>query len=125
MTEFILQIDDALMARLRKQAEAQQRELQDVVIDAILTSDAMSTSELLADDTSRGSVIAEVDTILINRDFAAHMTDADPNNVFLRILEGAYEIGESSSESNIAERSREILHTEFPEYLMRRMRGQL
>jgi vacuolar-type H+-ATPase subunit H len=36
----------------------------------------------------------------------------------------AQELGLSSGQSNISERSREILNTEYPEYLMRRRRGQ-
>jgi len=37
----------------------------------------------------------------------------DPDDVLLRILEGADELGERSSEGNISERSREILSTDF------------
>ena len=42
---------------------------------------------------------------------------------FLVIARAADELGENSKEGNISERMREILATEFPEYLMRRMRG--
>lgn len=42
---------------------------------------------------------------------------------FLIIARAADELGESSKEGNISERSRELLATEIPEYLMRRMRG--
>ncbi|MCC6615803.1 MAG: hypothetical protein IT320_20195 [Anaerolineae bacterium] len=49
----------------------------------------------------------------------------DPDDVLLHILAGADELGERSTESNISERSREILSTDFAEYLMRKTRGQL
>ncbi len=49
----------------------------------------------------------------------------DPDDVLLRILEGADELSYSSQEGNISERSREILATDFADYLLRRARGQL
>ncbi|MFN8450284.1 MAG: hypothetical protein U0521_17280 [Anaerolineae bacterium] len=42
---------------------------------------------------------------------------------FLLIAQAADELGEGSKEGDIAERSREILNNDIPEYLMRRMRG--
>jgi len=44
-------------------------------------------------------------------------------NLLLLIAQAADELGEGSKEGDIAERSREILNNEIPEYLMRRMRG--
>src|SRR5579871_753225 len=48
---------------------------------------------------------------------------SEKDDLFLLIAQAADELGEGSKEGDIAERSREILDTEFPEYLMRRMRG--
>jgi predicted transcriptional regulator len=42
----------------------------------------------------------------------------------LMIARAAEEAGLSSGQDDIAERSREILNTEFPDYLMRRLREQ-
>ena|SRR4051794_2113257 len=44
-------------------------------------------------------------------------------NLLLLIAQAADDLGEGSKEGDIAERSREILNNEIPEYLMRRMRG--
>ncbi|MFN8565581.1 MAG: ribbon-helix-helix protein, CopG family [Anaerolineae bacterium] len=44
-------------------------------------------------------------------------------NLLLLIAQAADELGEGSKEGDIAERSREILNNDIPEYLMRRMRG--
>lgn len=47
---------------------------------------------------------------------------SETRNPLLRIAEGAELLGDLASEDNVSERSRDILNTEFPEYLMNRMR---
>lgn len=46
-------------------------------------------------------------------------------DLFTLVISAAHRLGEGSRQGNIAERSREILATDFSEYLMRRHRGQL
>ena len=46
-----------------------------------------------------------------------------PENPLLMIAKMADELGLSSGRGDISERSREILDTEFPDYLWRRMHG--
>jgi hypothetical protein len=58
-------------------------------------------------------------------DHSVEITEGQPKtrNLLLLIAQAAEELGEGSKEGDIAERSREILNNDFPEYLMRRMRG--
>lgn len=42
-------------------------------------------------------------------------------NPLLLIAQGAEALGDLATENNVSERSREILRTEYPEYLMRRV----
>lgn len=51
-----------------------------------------------------------------------HLPPQQTRNLLLLIAQAADELGEGSNEGDIAERSREILNNEFPEYLMRRIR---
>lgn len=53
----------------------------------------------------------------------APLEQPQTRNLLLLIAQAADELGEGSKEGDIAERSREILNNEIPEYLMRRMRG--
>ena len=49
---------------------------------------------------------------------------ADTKDVLLLIAKAADELGETSSVPNLSERSSELLRTEWPEYLQRRLRKQ-
>ncbi len=45
-------------------------------------------------------------------------------DVFRLVAEAADKLGETSDHINFSERSRDLLNTDYPEYLMRRLREQ-
>lgn len=52
-------------------------------------------------------------------------TASETNDLFTLVIRAAHELGEGSRQGNVSERSRELLSTDFADYLMRRHRGQL
>lgn len=50
--------------------------------------------------------------------------ETDTNDLFTLVMRAADELGESSVERNVSERSRELLNTELPDNLMRHTREQ-
>lgn len=87
-------------------------------------------AELLDDIAHRESL--PVDELIEKalRDYATAVeldksiaTERSNRNPLLVIAEAANELGAGSKEGDISQRSREVLNTDFSEYLMRRTRG--
>lgn len=98
MTDFT--ISDELAEQLKEIAQRENRSIDEIFEDA-LREYADTHVETSVDDEP--------------------LTEAV--NGFLAIAQAADELGERSKEGDISERSREILDNDFPEYLMKRMRG--
>ncbi len=104
MGERIISVDETLWRHLQEIARQEQRPV-DEIAGAILRRYAMAR-------VPPPSPATPVDI------------EEDTKDLFLLIARSADELGETSEKGDISERSREILHTEYPEHLMRRLREQ-
>ena len=108
------EVDEAIKAMRRKLYARARRYWQSVGDEARLklTDDDLDEQFWLIDPEGIPRLKSEEGTIEL------------PENPLLKIARMAEANDFRSIDSNVVERSREILNTEFPEYLMRRMRGQ-
>jgi hypothetical protein len=85
-----IQVEDEIVRRLKRIAEHEQRQVDELVNEVL-----EQFTQVHAEHAAQSEEIGD--------------TQHDPDDVLLRVLEGADKLGHSSLEGNISERSREIL----------------